>query len=383
MSSKGNNLSKREFIKLSLAGAGGLFCTPQVLFAGKSGPAYITDDKKWQFSKEALFQTETARGVRCMICPNECTLKPGELSDCHNRINKDGKLYTIAYGNPCAVHVDPVEKKPLNHFLPSSRVFSIATAGCNLACLNCQNWTISQKSPTETDNYDLMPDKVVKGAIKNNCPSIAYTYSEPITFFEYTIDTAQLARTAGIKNILVSAGFIKEEPLRYMCKNIDAANIDLKSFSDSIYLKLNAGKLETILNTLKILHEEGVWLEITNLIVPSWTDDFDMIKKMCDWLVENELSNYPLHFSRFHPMYKLTQLPPTPVSTLNKAREIALKSGIKFVYIGNVPGSDASNTYCSNCHKVLIERKGYRILSNYIESGKCKFCGEVIPGVWE
>jgi pyruvate formate lyase activating enzyme len=168
-----------------------------------------------------------------------------------------------------------------------------------------------------------------------------------------------------------------------MCKNMDAANIDLKSFSDSIYLKLNAGKLETILNTLKILHEEGVWLEITNLIVPSWTDDFDMIKKMCDWLYDNDLYNYPLHFSRFHPMYKLTQLPPTPVSTLVKAREIAQASGIRFVYIGNVPGSDASNTYCPKCHKVLIERKGYRILTNNIESGKCKYCKEVIPGVWE
>ena len=375
-------ISKRKFVKLGLTGLGGMMCCPPGIFAN-SNLSPIKDEKLWKWSKEALFYTETARGVRCLICPNECTLKPGELSDCRSRINKDGKLYTIAYGNPCAIHVDPVEKKPLYHFLPSSRVFSIATAGCNLACLNCQNWTISQKSPTETDNYDLMPDKVVKEAIRNNCPSIAYTYSEPITFFEYTNDSSQLAHTAGLKNILVSAGFINEEPLRYMCKNIDAANIDLKSFSDSIYLKLNAGKLQTILNTLKILHEEGVWLEITNLIVPSWTDDFDMIKEMCDWLYQNDLHTYPLHFSRFHPQYKLTQLPPTPVSTLKKAREIALDSGIKFVYIGNVPGTDASNTYCPNCNKILVERKGYRILKNEIEAGKCKHCREEIPGVWE
>ena len=375
-------ISKRKFVKLGLTGLGGMVCYPYNLH-GRPGKISVYDEKLWKWSKEAMFYTETARGLRCLICPNECTLKPGELSDCRNRISKNGKLYTIAYGNPCAIHVDPVEKKPLYHFLPSSRAFSVATAGCNLACLNCQNWTISQKSPTETDNYDLMPDKLVNEAIKNNCPSIAYTYSEPITFFEYTTDSAKLAKQAGLKNILVSAGFINEEPLRYLSQHIDAANIDLKSFSDSIYLKLNAGKLQTILNTLKILHEEGVWLEITNLIIPGWTDDLNMIKKMCDWLYQNELYNYPLHFSRFHPQYKLNQLPPTPVSTLKKAREIALDSGIKFVYIGNAPGADASNTYCPKCDELLIERKGFRIILINIELGKCKHCQEEIPGVWK
>ena len=375
-------ISKRKFVKLGLTGFGGIMCYPLNLY-GKSSKIYVYDKKLWKWSKEAMFYTETARGLRCLICPNECTLKSGELSDCRNRINKDGKLYSIAYGNPCAIHVDPVEKKPLYHFMPSTRTFSVATAGCNLACLNCQNWTISQKSPTETDNYDLMPDKLVNEAIRNNCPSIAYTYSEPITFFEYTTDSAKLAKQAGLKNILVSAGFINEEPLRYLSQHIDAANIDLKSFSDSIYLKLNAGKLHTVLNTLKILHEEGVWLEITNLIIPGWTDDLDMIKKMCDWLYQNELYNYPLHFSRFHPQYKLNQLPPTPVSTLKKAREIAMNSGIRFVYIGNAPGTDASNTYCPKCNKLLIERKGFRIIQNNIESGKCKNCQEEIAGRWE
>ena len=375
-------ISKRKFVKLGLTGLGGIMCYPPILY-GNSSITTAPDEKLWKWSKEAMFYTETARGVRCLICPNECTLKPGELSDCRNRINKDGKLYSIAYGNPCAIHVDPVEKKPLYHYLPSTRAFSVATAGCNLACLNCQNWTISQKSPTETDNYDLMPGKLVNEAIKNNCPSIAYTYSEPITFFEYTTDSAKLAKQAGLKNILVSAGFINEEPLRYLCQHIDAANIDLKSFSDSIYLKLNAGKLQTVLNTLKILHEEGVWLEITNLIIPGWTDDFDMIKRMCDWLYQNEMYNYPLHFSRFHPQYKLNQLPPTPISTLQKAHEIAMNSGIKFVYIGNVPGTDTSNTYCPNCKKILIERKGFRIIQNNIKSGKCENCMEEIPGVWK
>ncbi|MCK4699116.1 MAG: AmmeMemoRadiSam system radical SAM enzyme [Bacteroidales bacterium] len=330
-----------------------------------------------------MYYTATPRGLKCLRCPNECTIKEGELGDCHNHLNYNGKLYTIAYGNPCAVHIDPIEKKPLLHFLPESSAFSIATAGCNLACLNCQNWSISQKSPRETRNFDLMPDKVIEAAIESDCESIAYTYSEPITFYEYTYDTAILARNAGIKNVLVSAGYINEEPMRKLARVIDAANIDLKSFKDSIYLKLNAGKLEPILRTLKILNEEGVWLEITNLIIPGWTDDFDMIKEMCEWLYKNGFSDNPLHFSRFQPLYKLTQLPPTPLSTLTKAREIALDAGIKYVYIGNIPGTEAENTFCPNCHKILMKRRGYRILSNHVINGKCEYCSEPIAGVWE
>ncbi|MCG8700445.1 MAG: AmmeMemoRadiSam system radical SAM enzyme, partial [Bacteroidales bacterium] len=253
-------MKKRDFIKTCFCGLGGIA-------AGGSAHAFSSSQSatidKW--SREGMFAVETPRGVKCMICPNECTLKPREISDCRNRMNHNGKLYTIAYGNPCAVHVDPIEKKPLYHFLPSSKSFSIATAGCNLACLNCQNWSISQKSPRETRNVDLMPEKVVEQAIANNCKSIAYTYSEPITFYEYTFDTSMLAREEGVKNVLVSAGYINELPLRKLAKVIDAANIDLKSFSNEIYLKLNAGTLAPILNTLKILKEEGVWLEITNL----------------------------------------------------------------------------------------------------------------------
>ena len=375
MGAKGKKISKRDFIKLSLTGAGGLLYASRGLAIKPFLPK--DDVTLWKWSKEAMYQVETPRGIRCMICPNECTLKEGEWGDCRNRVNKGGKLYTMAYGNPCAVHVDPVEKKPLNHFLPGSRAFSIATAGCNLACLNCQN------SPTKTQNFDMMPDKVVENAIKYKCESIAYTYSEPVTFYEYTLDTSKLAHQAGLKNILVSAGYIHEKPLRELCHHLDAANIDLKSFSDNIYMKLNAGKLQPVLDALKIFHEEGVWLEITNLIVPNWTDDFDMIKRMCDWLYDNGLYNCPLHFSRFYPQYKLTQLPPTPVSTLKKAREIAWAAGIKFVYIGNIPGGNNENTYCPKCHKLLIERKGYTISQNHIKNGKCEYCGEPIPGVWQ
>ncbi len=368
-------MDKRTFLKTGLCGTACTLLTPGNLLAE-------TTSKPWKWSCEAMYQVETPKGVRCQICPNECTLKEGELSDCHNRRVYQGKLYSIAYGNPCAIHVDPIEKKPLYHYLPDTDAFSIATAGCNLACLNCQNWTISQSSPEETENYDLMPPLVVKQAQKQNCRSIAYTYSEPITWYEYVFDTGKIAREAGIRNVLISAGYIYRDPLRNLCKVIDAANIDLKSMDDAIYLKLNAGKLEPVLNTLKTLKDEGVWLEITNLVIPSWTDDLDMIRRMCGWLTQNGFVDTPLHFSRFHPQYKLQRLPATPLKTLKAAKEIALSEGLKFIYIGNVPGSNDANTVCPNCQEILVERSGYTIKSMKITDGACPYCSESIPGVW-
>ena len=371
------DMNKREFLKCGLAATGALACSPLMGFSGAS------NEKLWKWSKEGLYWSPTPRGTKCLICPNECVIKEGESGLCHNRVNHENKLYSIAYGNPCAVNIDPIEKKPLNHFLPGSKAFSIGTAGCNLACMNCQNWTISQVSPKETRNYDLMPDNLIAQTIAAKCQSIAYTYSEPISFYEYTLDSAKLARQQGIKNVLVTAGYINDEPLRNWCKYIDAARVDLKSFSNDIYLKLSAGALQPVLNTLKTFAGQGVWLEIINLVVPSWTDNLDMIKRMCNWLVENGLANSPLHFDRFHPDYKLTQLSSTPVGVLTQARDIALAAGIKYVYIGNVPGLDAQNTFCPKCHEVVVERKGYMVTQNNLEKGACKKCGEKIPGVWE
>jgi pyruvate formate lyase activating enzyme len=345
-------------------------------------PLAPPQEKPWKWATESLYFIETPKGIKCKLCPQKCEIERGKDGKCHSNVNIDGKLWNISYGNPCAVHIDPIEKKPLYHYLPGARAYSIATAGCNLACLNCQNWEISQVGPKETRNYDLMPDAVVAEAVRARCQSIAYTYSDPVAFYEYTLDTSILARQAGIKNLLISAGYINPDPLRRLAKYIDAANIDLKSFKDEIYEMLNGGTLQPVLDTLKILKEEGVWLEITNLIVPTWTDDLDMIKEMCDWLTENELHMFPLHFSRFSPLYKLTHLPPTPVSTLEKARDIALRAGLKYVYIGNIPGSSAVNTYCPRCREILIERQGFSILQNNISSSKCKFCQEKIDGVW-
>jgi pyruvate formate lyase activating enzyme len=309
-------------------------------------------------------------------------LKEGELSKCNNRKVHDSKLYTLAYGNPCAANVDPVEKKPLYHFLPGTRAYSIATAGCNLVCLNCQNWTISQTSPDKTRNFDMPPDKVIEECKASGCRSIAYTYSEPTTFYEYVFETATLARKAGIKNIIKSNGYINPEPLKNLCSVIDAANIDLKSITESTYLKLTGGKLQPVLDSLKVYRDMGVWLEVTNLVVPTWTDNTDDIRTLCKWLSANGFRNTPLHFSRFYPIHKLEQLPPTPVDILNKAVAIAHEEGLIYAYTGNVPGNEISDTICPSCKTVLVKRQGFRIESNTIAAGKCSKCGKIIDGVW-
>jgi pyruvate formate lyase activating enzyme len=386
------HLTKREFLKTTFVGGCGVCLAGMGIANGSFGndslpdiadlSAFPQDEGPWKWSTEALYFIETPKGIKCKLCPRKCEIEVGKVGSCKTNVNYNGKLYTISYGNPCAVHIDPVEKKPLYHYLPGTTAFSIATAGCNLSCLNCQNWEISQASPKDTRNYDMMPEAVVASAKKAGCKSIAYTYSDPVAFYEYTLDTSTLARRQGVKNLMISAGYINPDPLRRLCKVIDAANIDLKSFSDEIYEMLNAGTLQPVLDALKIFKEEGVWLEITNLVIPTWTDDYDMIKRMCNWLYDNELNMYPLHFSRFHPLHKLTTLPETPASTLEKARQIALEAGIKYVYVGNVPGSNAENTFCPKCKKMIIERKGFSILQNHIVDSKCSFCQEKIDGVW-
>lgn len=368
-------LTKREFLRMSALCACGMMAPI---------PGWGMADRKQpgKFSREAIWYTTTPRGVLCGICPNTCTLKPGEVSTCHNRINIGNKLYSIAYGNPCAVHVDPIEKKPLLHFLPQSRTFSIATAGCNFACLNCQNWQISQTSPYKTTNIELMPDAVVANCLKNDCTSIAYTYSEPISFYEYMFDTARIARNAGLKNVMVSNGYINPEPLNALIPYLDAANIDLKVFDQDLYLKLTGGKMQPVLDTLVTLQKSKVWLEITNLVVPSWSDDLAMIGRMCRWLADHGFREVPLHFSRFTPLHKLTQLPVTPLNTLLKAREAAMKEGLKYVYIGNVPGKGFEDTICPACGKAVVERRGFSILTNHIQNGRCAFCHSAVAGIW-
>ncbi len=320
--------------------------------------------------------------VKCELCPNLCVIPNLGRGRCGVRINIEGKLYSLVYGKPVAVHIDPIEKKPLSHFLPGTAVFSIATAGCNLGCVFCQNWQISQVKPEDADHYNLSPEQIVTVVKKNKLPSIAYTYTEPTVFYEYMLDTAKLAKKAGIKNVMHSCGYINPKPLKELLQYMDAANIDLKGFSEEYYQEMAFGRLEPVLTSLKTIKQAGVWLEITNLIVPGKNDDPEMIRKMCQW-IKNELgSDVPLYFGAFHPNYKLKNVPPTPVKTLEMAHKIAKEEGLNYVYIGNVYGHFGEDTYCPDCGRAVIKRQGYKIVENNLVDGKCKFCGEKISGVW-
>jgi pyruvate formate lyase activating enzyme len=363
----------------------------------------------WQqrgWVREAQHYLKLGRNVQCRICPNECVLEPNDRSRCRNKVAREGQLFTMAYGNPCALHVDPIEKKPLFHFLPGTRAFSLATSGCSLRCLNCQNWEISQKTPEETksaagpelrlgrgtlrpggrddmERASLFPEDVVRAAAATGCHSVAYTYSEPTSFYEYMLESAKLARRAGIKNVWVTNGYINQEPLEELCRYLDGANVDLKSFSEQIYATLNSGKLRPILDGLVKLRERGVWFEVTNLVVPRYTDDLGMFQRMCDWMVASLGPDTPLHISRFHPEYKLDHLSATPIQTLTQAREIAQRAGLHYVYIGNVRGvAHAATTFCPRCRKPIVERDIYAVQTNQLSGGKCAHCGEKIAGVW-
>jgi len=337
----------------------------------------------WKWSREGFIYTKMDNKlVMCGICPNRCLLSPGDRSVCRSRVNIDGTLYSLTYGNPCSVNVDPIEKKPLYHFKPRSKSFSVAAAGCNFRCLNCQNWEISQAKPHEVRHYELFPADVIQKAQRSECLSIAYTYSEPITFFEYMLDTARLARDNGISNVWISNGYINRKPLLELCRVLDAANVNLKSYKDEIYRKLNGGRLQPVLDTFKTLHEQGIHFEMTNLVVPEYVDDDEMVKQMCQWILTNLGPDYPLHFLRFFPKYKLDRLPSTPLSTLVRFRSLALAEGIHYVYVGNVAYPEGNNTYCHNCKKLLIERAGYFVPTYNLEQNRCKFCRTVIPGRW-
>lgn len=335
-----------------------------------------------QEQRQAMFWNAEGAAVRCTLCPHNCLLKEGATGICRTRKNVNGIMKCLGYGHPCAVHVDPIEKKPLYHVLPGAKAYSIAIAGCNFRCKNCQNYTISQASPLETPNYDLSPQHVVDEALRQKCRTIAYTYSEPTVWFEYMYDTAKLARKAGLKNLLITCGYINPQPLKDLSAYIDAANIDLKSFDENIYKKLNAGKLQPILDSIRLSRQYGIWVEITNLIVPEWTDSLDMIRKLCVWIRDTVGSETPLHFSRFLPMYKLAHLYPTPASVLSEANTIARQEGLSFVYTGNVAGQE-SDTICPRCKKIVIKRDGYLIIENNVVSGACRFCKQPIAGIWD
>ena len=336
---------------------------------------------------EALLYEKLDQGmVKCNLCAHHCKIPPGKFGICHVRFNKDGVLYSLVYGKIIARHVDPIEKKPLFHFLPGSRSFSIGTVGCNFQCEFCQNFEISQfpRIEGQIPGEEVTPEEVVEAAFATRCQSISYTYNEPTVFFEFALDCSRLASQRGLKNVFVSNGYMTKEALNLIHPDLHGANIDLKSFRDEFYRKLCKARLTPVLETLKHLKEQKVWLEVTTLIIPGENDDPSELREIAEFIAQELGSETPWHITRFYPRFRLLTRPATPLSTLRKAYEIGKEAGLKYVYIGNVPGEEGENTYCWQCGELLIERLGFNITTYRLTpEGTCPNCGAQIHGVWE
>ncbi|MBI5242235.1 MAG: AmmeMemoRadiSam system radical SAM enzyme [Elusimicrobia bacterium] len=392
------------FVSLAAASLISRFPPPRTfaeLFPAKDNPSIA----------EARFWAPACNGVVCFLCPRHCFLPEGGRGLCKVRMNSGGKLKTLVYARPVSVHVDPIEKKPVFHLLPGTWIYSIATAGCNLRCAACQNWEISQAYPEQApgktpapagltlsvspdgrmfgsfeqkEYASMTPKDVVDAALGTRSKSIAYTYSEPVVFYEYMYDTAYLAREKGLRNVMVSAGYINRGPLKKLAPLMDVVKIDLKGFDEGFYRSFAGGELRFVLDTLKSLKEHGVLTEVVNLVVPTLNDKPEDFKRLSVWVRDNLGKDTPVFFSRFSPNYRLQNLPQTPVETLTLARDIAMKEGLRYVYVGNASGHPGENTYCPKCRRPLVRRAGYAILENLLtpNNGRCPYDGTRIPGVW-
>ncbi len=335
--------------------------------------------------KEAyLYERKENNKVDCFLCEHRCRIKPSEFGFCGVRENRSGKLVTHVYGNAIAANSDPIEKKPLYHFLPGTKSYSIAAIGCNFRCVFCQNWQISQANKKDGPFFSeqkLMPDEVVKNAKKSGCRSISYTYTEPTIFFEYAYDTAELAKKENLRNIFVTNGYMTPEALKKIKPCLDACNVDLKSFRDEFYRSVCKGRLKPVLDSIRLMREMDIWVEVTTLVVPGQNDSEEELGETARFLAEVD-SDIPWHLSRFHPDYEFQNACPTPVKVLRKAARIGRDAGLNFIYIGNVSG-EAMETFCPQCGKAVLTRTGFSVDKNRIENGKCPFCGHSIAGVFE
>jgi len=332
--------------------------------------------------REAMFFVRLAdRAVQCRMCFRTCVIAEGGRGFCRVRENRDGTLFSLVYGLPSAVHIDPIEKEPQYHHLPGTQILCIGTVGCNFRCRHCHNWPLSQASPGERDVLDLPPEAVVRLALERGVPTISFTYNDPIVAFEYLYDVAVLARANGLRMIWHTNGAINHEPLVKILPFTTAITVDLKGFTDAAYAN-SAATLQPVLNTLQTIRQKGVWLEIVNLIIPTINDNPDDIRRMSRWIVDTLGPDVPLHFSRFFPNFQLTDIPPTPIATLEMAHAIAREEGVRFSTIGNVPGHKHNSTFCPTCDLRLIYRVHFRVLYNKIQNGSCPGCGEDIPGLW-
>lgn len=335
-----------------------------------------------QAHEARYYKSLSENQVQCFLCPNRCIIGQDRWGFCKARKNINGKLYSMVYGQIATRHLDPIEKKPFFHVLPGSKAYSIATTGCNMRCLFCQNWEISQSFPNEIPSVAATPEQVVADAKASGAQSIAFTYNEPIIVYEYVLEIAKLAKAQGLKTLMISNGYIEKEPLAELLKYIDAYKVDLKAFRDDFYRKLTGGHLEAVLQSMRTIQQSGVWLEIVTLLVPGENDSEEEIRDLAKWIKTNLGDEVPLHFSRFFPQYKLQNLPPTPGETMRRAREIAIEEGLKFVYTGNIAEPEAETTYCPKSKTPAIIRQGHLMIENHLKNGACSD-GEKIPGIWK
>ncbi len=379
----GKMLEQRRLLLESMLGTACLACAgPALAAAGTGGKGAGSEDPRLGVAPAQFFKKLDQSRVECTLCPRACRVADLERGYCGVRENRGGEYVTLVHSRPCALHNDPVEKKPLFHYLPGSSALSLGTAGCNMECRFCQNWRMAQFRPEQVESQTAGPADLVRLAARENSSSIAFTYSEPVVFYEYMLDTAIRARREGLGSVMISNGYINREPLEKLVGSLSAVKIDLKAFSDRFYREMCSGQLEPVLETLKVLHRCGIWFEIVVLILPTENDSRDELQRMCRWIAANLGPDVPVHFTRFHPMYKVQNLPSTPVSTLEMAHAAALGSGLHFPYVGNVPGHPAESTYCPGCGKRVIQRVGFRILEKLLEQGNCAGCGRPLPGVW-
>jgi pyruvate formate lyase activating enzyme len=375
------DISRRNFLK-----KGGIFLIGiglgNSLFALFNGNKNLKMDK--ELLREAMFYKKLDKGVvQCEVCFRGCVLKRGQRSFCRNKVNIDGRLFSLVYAKPSAVQIDPVEKEPAYHLFPGTDILCFGTAGCNFRCKFCQNWHLSQRSIEEMDYiYELTPKDAVDLAIKKKIPTLSFTYNEPTSFYEYAYDMAKIAKDNGLNILFHSNGSMNPEPLRELLKYTDAVTIDLKGFTEEFYKNTSSAALAPVQRTLKIIKEEKKWLEIVSLLIPGLNDNADDIKRMCLWIKKNLGDDVPLHFSRFFPNYRLTNISATPIKSLEKAHQIALAVGLKYVTIGNVPGHKYNSTFCPQCQKRIIHRTHFQVMESNVKNGQCKFCGYSISGIW-
>lgn len=373
---RGKTIGRRCFVGAGITFAAGCFVCGRMSVAGND--EWFPDQ-----AKEALhYKKLGAATVQCLVCPRECVIGDGKRGMCGTRENRKGVLYSLVYGRVASYAPDPIEKKPFFHVVPGSIAFSIATAGCNMTCKFCQNYTLSQAKPEELKTIGITPHRLAAEAKRSGSQFIAYTYNEPTVFTEFAHDCSVTGKVEGLGSVVISNGYINAEPLDRLCAVINAFKVDLKAFNEPFYHDVTGGTLASVLGTIKRLKKNGVWTELVHLTIPSLNDGDEDFKKMGAWLMNEIGPDIPVHFTRFHPQYLLKNLPATPVSTLERARAILKDAGIRYVYIGNVPGHEGESTWCHSCGKKIIERTGYRIASLSVKDGKCGFCGTRIPGVW-